>query len=294
MPDEREITRRFLKALQLAESDEPGSEGILWELLDDPDQQVRVAAAGSLIHRDPQVEAAGLLRKLRRSSDGSPPTADEILAYSLSGLRSVDVVSPLVEALDSAGRSDRSGLLFALAKTQQLAAAEALWPYLDCADADIRRQTAWLFGFLWQLGDEALQPLLGVVRTGTDAKQRVNACSALSNWFSTSDQAVEAVLDAALADSSWRVRREAAQTLAERRAVTRSRVEAAMQEGRPLRTRLRARRIIRRMNLRDAQGWKAGFLKTIRVLRALPFVAGMLLSILREMLRGRFCARRDK
>jgi HEAT repeat protein len=291
--DEMNSWRRLAMALQLTESDDPASEEVLWGLLDDPDEQVRDSAASSLIHRNPQLDAAELLQRLRRSSDGSPPTADEILRYGLSGLKSVDVVSPLIEALDSAGRPDRPDLLFALAKTQQPAALEPLRARLNSEDADTRRKTAWLFGLLWPLGDGALQPLLAVVRTSSDAKQRANACDSLSNWFSTSDEAVETVLEAALADSSWRVRREAGETLAVRRAVTRPRVEAARRKGGTLRVRLRARLILRRMNLLDAQGWRGAIFKTTRVLRALPFVAGFVAMILRDMLRYRFSTRRD-
>jgi len=290
--DEVSSSRRWATALRLAESDDPASEGVLRDLLDDPDEQIRVSAASSLIHRNPQLDAADLLRRLRSSSDGSPPTADEILRYHLSGLRSVDVVSPLIEALDSGARPDHRDLLFALAKTQQPAALEPLRARLHSEDAGTRREAAWLFGFLWPLGDGALRPLLAVVRTGSDAKQRANACSSLSNWFSTSHEAVEAVLEAALADSSRRVRREAGETLAGRRAVTRPCVEAAMQKAGTLRGRVRARLILRRMNLLDVQGWRAAIYNTTRVLRALPFAVTFLAIILRDVLRYRFRTRR--
>jgi len=266
----------------LAEQDDPASEEVLWELLDDPDEQVRKSAASSLIYRNPKLDSAELLRRLRRSSDRSPPTVAEILAYGLSRLESVDVVSPLIEALDAASGSYRPDLLLALAMTQQSAALQALHARLNAGDVDTRRYTAWVFGFLWPLGDDALQPLLAVLRTNSDSKQRANACSSLGNWISTSEEAAETVLKAALADPSRRVRREAQDTLVQRRAVTRLRVEMALQKEGRLRRRLRAGLILRRMTLHDTQGWKRTVFKTALVLRSLPFVAKFLAVILRD------------
>src|SRR5438034_7191124 len=263
--------QRWVTAVRLAEQDDPASEEVLWELLDDPDEQVRKSAASSLIYRNPKLDSAELLRRLRRSSDHSPPTVAEILAYGLSRLESVDVVSPLIEALDAASRSYRPDLLLALAMTQQSAALQALQARLNAGDVDTRRYTAWVFGFLWPLGDDALQPLLAVLRTNSDSKQRENACSSLGNWISTSEEAAETVLKAALADPSRRVRREAQDTLVQRRAVTRLRVEMALQKEGRLRRRLRAGLILRRMTLHDTQGWKRTVFKTALVLRSLPF-----------------------
>ena len=54
--------QRWATALLLAERDDPASERSLWELLDDPDEEVRKGAASSLIHRNPELDAAELLR----------------------------------------------------------------------------------------------------------------------------------------------------------------------------------------------------------------------------------------
>ena len=78
------------------------------------------------------------------------------------------------------------------------------------------------------------------------------------------------------------MRREAQDTLVQRRAVTRLRVEMALQKEGRLRRRLRAGLILRRMTLHDTQGWKRTVFKTALVLRSLPFVAKFLAVIMRD------------
>lgn len=236
----------------MALADEQDEDGLPWlaAALDDLDAAVRAEAAQRLAGWDREIAVQALLRALR-DTDGTVRLA---AAAALSELQDPAAGPWLVKDAASTDAFVRSAVLRALRELRHPPAAIPAMEALIHADAAVRREAVGVLGWLKHL--PALPALAALATRDGDEAVRRSACGALA--LASDEQAaanVRAALLAALADSAWTVREEAASTLGKRRWPDESAVIEALLQALAddyWQVRLRAARALGRLQARAA------------------------------------------
>ncbi|KFL53100.1 PBS lyase [Burkholderia pyrrocinia] len=198
---------RRIALLELADLEESGFiPAFVAALRDDPSADVRSEAARVLgAWEQPDVVDA-LCRALLDQDDGVRATA----AQSLSELKDAASGAVLCSWADRPEPYVRSAVLRGL---RELRAPDAFAPALHALDADtaaVRAEAVAVLGWLRDI--RALSPLARVATTDADADVRRVAVGAIG-FATPGNTTVVAALLAALRDTVWQVREEAATTL---------------------------------------------------------------------------------
>jgi HEAT repeat protein len=280
--------RRFFAVHALGRMQEPGVDALLLAALDHADESVRRDAARELIRRDPLRALEPILERLRSGKPGPrEPTAAEIVGFGLSRVKSVDVVRTLIEALETDDSEFRRQVVRELGETDDERALDPLIEALQDPDVEVRRAATFALG---RFGDDAVEPLIGVLASSDDNRQIGSAVWSLGH-FKLIGIAREAVIEAALHDPRRSVRSEARSALASMGKVVEPRLRELGAKG-DFRSWIRARRALRRVHQSerywaavDAGGWRKRLVMVRSVVWIIVWLLGSAAKALARKLR---------
>lgn len=197
---------RRIAVLDLLDSDEDNVAPLLIAAAQDSDAGVRVEAARLLEGHETPAAVRALIAVL----DDSDPDVAEAAASSLAELKEGAMAEPLLEAL--AGQVTSSTQAALLRALRELRAPGAFAPALAALQSDssaVRCAGVGVLGYL--RNPAALSEIARIAAADPDPEARRIATGALG--FAPSSTTVTPTLIAALRDTSWQVREEAAATL---------------------------------------------------------------------------------
>lgn len=216
---------RRIAVMELADHEEEAWLPALIHALGDMDADVRQEAAQRVAGWDVDSVVHALAGALLDEAEPVRLAA----AQSLSELKDPQAGQALLPWADHADSFARAAALRALRELRLAAAAPAALTSLAHPQPTVRREAIGVLG--WLKHDQALPKLAALAETDADADVRRAAVGALGFASGTAVAEIQPALLAALRDSAWAVREEAATTLGKLRVAAVPALTAALEDG---------------------------------------------------------------